>query len=186
MIGSRPRQDSEVYAFLLKSIDPSVDTAAILAAADHGARADAVLKAAERLGLKRFVQPADIVSVRVYATRSTAPHSAAGLAAPQLRLRRQPLQQCQVRTRFLLSHSTFPHFVARHAKPAAAESPAQPNREAELLAIIERLQIENEALKRDNERLRQGSEEGSKLKKVSFVRVCAYGVCAAAHTPLSA
>lgn len=59
-----PPQDSEIYAYLLKSIDPSVDSVAILANSDHNARAEALLAAAERLGLRRFVKPADIVSVR--------------------------------------------------------------------------------------------------------------------------
>ncbi len=39
-------------------------------------------------------------------------------------------------------------------------------RQAELLAIIDRLTRENEALRRENERLKQGEVEGQNLKQV--------------------
>ena len=73
--------------------------------------------------------------------------------------------KCVLFAPFLPTHTNT---RCRHAKPVE-RSPAaasDSNREAELLAIIERLQRENEALKRENERLKEGEIEGSKLKRV--------------------
>ena len=51
-----------MYAYLLNSMDPSVNVQELLADKNHEQRAQKVLAEAERLGLRHFIQPADIVS----------------------------------------------------------------------------------------------------------------------------
>lgn len=145
-------QDSEVYAYLLKSIDPSIDVAAILANTDNTARAEAVLTAADRHGLRKFVQPADIVSGN---------HRLNFAFVANLFNNAKYVFACFIVV-VLVAHLWF----IRHVKGSGEPLPQQSNREAELLALIERLQMENEALKRENERLKEGQVEGSKLKRV--------------------
>jgi len=54
--------DSEAYAYLFNSMDPNFDPKEVLAEKDHEKRALKILEVAEKLGLRKFLAPHDIVS----------------------------------------------------------------------------------------------------------------------------
>jgi len=127
--------DSEAYAYLFNSMDPNFDPKEVLAEKDHEKRALKILEVAEKLGLRKFLAPHDIVS-----------------GASRLNFA------------FVANLFNHAKHVKSNPTPRTLVPDSKASN-SDLLAIIEKLTKENEHLKEENLKLKSLLSDSDKLRE---------------------